>query len=120
MSACGACDCQQWRPVKDAVADPRLAALSDANAVHANILRGTIALTKAQAIHIAGLPADVEQRLAAAGEMENALKLAERSVLILTEMLQGKRRKESAEFEAAAERLPIYRAALAKYAEASR
>ena len=38
--------------------------LADPAAVHANILRGTIALTKAAAIHIAGLPADIEQQLA--------------------------------------------------------
>lgn len=37
--------------------------LSDSATVHVNILRGTIALTKAQAIHIAGLPADIEQKV---------------------------------------------------------
>lgn len=37
--------------------------LADANKVHTNILRGTIALTKAQAIHIAGLPADIEAQV---------------------------------------------------------
>jgi len=36
--------------------------LKDPVVVHANILRGTIALTKAQAIHIAGLRADIEVR----------------------------------------------------------
>lgn len=40
-------------------------ALKDSAAVHINILRGDIALTKAQAIHIAGLPADIEQQLEA-------------------------------------------------------
>lgn len=37
--------------------------LADSSVVHSNILRGTIALTKAQAIHIAGLPADIESKL---------------------------------------------------------
>lgn len=41
----------------------KLALLTDPAAVHANILRGTLPLTKAQAIHIAGLPADVEQEM---------------------------------------------------------
>lgn len=41
----------------------KLALLTDPAAVHANILRGTLPLTKAQAIHIAGLPADVEEQL---------------------------------------------------------
>lgn len=40
-------------------------ALSDPTTVHVNILRGTIALTKGQAIHIAGLPADIEEQLTA-------------------------------------------------------
>lgn len=41
----------------------RFALLTDPAAVHANILRGALPLTKAQAIHIAGLPANVEQEL---------------------------------------------------------
>lgn len=41
----------------------RLALLTDRAAVHANILRGELPLTKAQAIHIAGLPADVMERI---------------------------------------------------------
>lgn len=41
----------------------KLALLTDPAAVHANILRGALPLTKAQAIHIAGLPANVEQEL---------------------------------------------------------
>lgn len=41
----------------------RLALLADPAAVHANILRGALPLTKAQAIHIAGLPANVEEEL---------------------------------------------------------
>jgi hypothetical protein len=40
------------------------AALKDSATIHSNILRGDIALTKEQAIHIAGLPADIEQQLA--------------------------------------------------------
>ena len=39
-------------------------ALSDPAAVHINILRGTIPLSRANAIHIAGLPADVDKQLA--------------------------------------------------------
>jgi hypothetical protein len=39
--------------------------LKDPDTVHVNILRGTIALTKAQAIHIAGLPANIEERIKA-------------------------------------------------------
>lgn len=41
----------------------KLALLTDPAAVHVNILRGDLPLTKAQAIHIAGLPADMEQEL---------------------------------------------------------
>ena len=39
-----------------------VSSLKDPVIVHTNILRGTIALTKAQAIHIAGLRADIEER----------------------------------------------------------
>lgn len=39
--------------------------LLDPHAVFINIKRGTLPLTKAQAIHIAGLPANVEEELAA-------------------------------------------------------
>jgi len=39
-------------------------ALSDPAAVHSNILRGTIAMSRTDAIHIAGLPADVDKQLA--------------------------------------------------------
>jgi hypothetical protein len=42
--------------------------LRDSNTVHINILRGTIALKKSQAIHIAGLPANIEEQLAAANK----------------------------------------------------
>jgi uncharacterized membrane protein YccC len=41
------------------------ALLQDSTRVHTSILRGTIALTKAQAIHIAGLPADIEAQVQA-------------------------------------------------------
>ena len=37
--------------------------LTNPAAVHINILRGTLPLTKAQAIHIAGLPADIEEQV---------------------------------------------------------
>ena len=40
--------------------------LTDPAAVYTNILRGTLPLTKAQAIHIAGLPADIKEQLAEA------------------------------------------------------
>ena len=43
--------------------DELRSSLADPLKVHTNILRGTIALTKAQAIHIAGLPADIENQL---------------------------------------------------------
>ena len=39
-----------------------VSSLKDPVIVHTNILRGTIALTRAQAIHIAGLRADIEER----------------------------------------------------------
>lgn len=39
--------------------------LLNPHAVHTNILRGFLPLTKAQAIHIAHLPANVEEKLAA-------------------------------------------------------
>ena len=45
--------------------EARLKLLTDPAAVHVNILRGNLPLTKAQAIHIAGLPVDIEARLAA-------------------------------------------------------
>ena len=48
--------------------------LKDSAIVHTNILRGTIALTKAQAIHIAGLPADI------AAQLEEALRVLRRMV----------------------------------------
>lgn len=54
-------------------AEATLAQLSDSSVVHSNILRGTIALTKAQAIHIAGLPADIETSLAEAKATINKL-----------------------------------------------
>jgi hypothetical protein len=41
------------------------ALLQDSTRVHTSILRGTIALTKEQAIHIAGLPADIEAQVQA-------------------------------------------------------
>jgi hypothetical protein len=47
-------------PSQDAIREK----LKDSSVVHVGILRGDIALTKAQAIHIAGLPADIEDRLA--------------------------------------------------------
>jgi hypothetical protein len=47
-------------------AEQQLALLANPAAVHVNILRGTLPLTKAQAIHIAGLPANIEQQLATA------------------------------------------------------
>ncbi|MGA3264159.1 MAG: hypothetical protein ABSC47_08965 [Terracidiphilus sp.] len=37
--------------------------LADPHAVYINILRGTLPLTKDQAIHIAGLPADIKEQL---------------------------------------------------------
>ena len=59
-----------------------MAAVQDPAKVHTNILRGTIALTKAQAIHIAGLPADVAEQLAAMQKrvrvLEEALRKIER------------------------------------------
>ena len=44
-------------------AEQRVKLLTDPAAVHINILRGDLPLTKAQAIHIAGLPADIEQQV---------------------------------------------------------
>jgi hypothetical protein len=38
--------------------------IADPHEVHINILRGTIPLSRANAIHIAGLPADVDKQLA--------------------------------------------------------
>jgi hypothetical protein len=55
-------------------AEQTVAALSDPNRVHTCILRGEIALTKEQAIHIAGLPADVEERMVALTTERDALK----------------------------------------------
>ena len=58
----------------------RFALLANPSAVHANILRGALPLTKAQAIHIAGLPANIEgevarlkRQLASAEEIAEAL-----------------------------------------------
>jgi hypothetical protein len=51
-----------------AALEEKLSWLSDPAKVHTNILRGTIALTKAQAIHIAGLPADIENQVRALRE----------------------------------------------------
>ncbi len=54
---------------------------SDSSVVHINILRGTIALTKAQAIHIAGLPANVEEQLASLKAQVERLSAWQTSVL---------------------------------------
>lgn len=51
--------------------------LKDSTAMHSNILRGDIALTREQAIHIAGLPADIEAQLVAANR-----KIAEQEQLL--------------------------------------
>lgn len=51
------------RQLRAAIAELRK--LQDSAYVHVKILRGEIALTKAQAIHIAGLPADVVERVKA-------------------------------------------------------
>jgi hypothetical protein len=40
--------------------------LSDSATVHANIMRGTIKISKANLIHAAGLPANIEEQLAEA------------------------------------------------------
>ena len=53
--------------------DETFALLKDSHAVHVNILRGQIALTKEQAIHIAGLPADIEQQLSQAQQRITSL-----------------------------------------------
>ncbi len=57
----GLCICNLVKRVSKAEAEvQRLREeLADPAKVHASILRGTIALTKEQAIHIAGLPADI-------------------------------------------------------------
>jgi hypothetical protein len=81
------CRCEDWmaeddasKPAASPVAAPESdALLADPNYVHIKILRGEIALTKAQAIHIAGLPADIEERLASpvagvSAEMEKWLR----------------------------------------------
>ena len=44
--------------------------LSDSATVHANIMRGTIKISKANLIHAAGLPANIEEQLAEAKEAE--------------------------------------------------
>ena len=59
-------NCHLFGPAERiARSEQALAALQDPDRVHASILTGSIKLTKAQAIHIAGLPADIEQALAA-------------------------------------------------------
>jgi hypothetical protein len=88
---CGASDaayaamerCCRERQLKAALKllQNKVASLKDSAKVHVNILRGEIALTKAQAIHIAGLPADVEDQLAQltarVGELEMVLNTPE-------------------------------------------
>lgn len=44
----------------------QLALLTDPHAVHMNILRGTLPITKEQLIHAAGLPANIEEQIAEA------------------------------------------------------
>ena len=61
------CDCSilwaEYYKRRVAALEAQVALLADPHAVHVNILRGTLPLTKAQAIHIAGLPVDIEAQV---------------------------------------------------------
>ena len=84
---------------RDAEIERIKAAMQDAPTVHANILRGTIALTKAQAIHIAGLDANIEQQLASQTALVEMLRAA--LVKMVSEVNRGDYPTRMAAFEQA-------------------